>query len=239
LTDGGVGCDIEKGETMDKLVRKIEFPMAKRAIEQAGLYIVQRKDLDRLAEVAADAYRDYPLHNWLTKGKYDATASKLIMQITLKAMTKDAIIYADSEALNGFAVWLPFGFSGSKTLPFLMNGGLRLILHSGPGIIGRLLAYENYAMELKKKFTDHYDWYLYNLSIKKEAQGKGIASKLMRPMLHFCDEEMMVAYLETNKEANVGLYRHYGFELMREELIPKTTVTHYAMVRHPKGDSEL
>ena len=223
---------------MDKLVRKIEIPLARYAIERAGLYVVQKKDLDRLAEVAADAYRDYPLHNWLTKGKYDAIASKLIMQITLKAMTKDAIIYADSEELNGFAVWLPFGFSGSKTLPFLMNGGLRLILHSGPGIIGRLLAYENYAMELKKKLTDHYDWYLYNLSIKKEAQGKGIASKLMRPMLHFCDEEMMVAYLETNKEANVGLYRHYGFELMREELIPKTTVTHYAMVRHPKGDSE-
>ena len=40
---------------MDKLVRKIEIPLAKRAIEQAGLYIVQKKDLDRLAEVAADA----------------------------------------------------------------------------------------------------------------------------------------------------------------------------------------
>ena len=48
---------------MDKLVRKIEIPLAKKAIEKAGLYIVQKKDLDRLAEVAADAYRDYPLHN--------------------------------------------------------------------------------------------------------------------------------------------------------------------------------
>ena len=92
---------------------------------------------------------------------------------------------------------------------------------------------ESYAMNLKKEFTDHYDWYLYNLSVKKEAQGKGIASKLMRPMLRFCDDECMVAYLETNKEANVGLYEHYGFDLMREERIPKTPVTHYAMVREP------
>ena len=220
---------------MDKLVRKIEIPLARNAIEKAGLYIVEKKELDRLAEVAADAYRDYPLHNWFTKGKYDAVASDLIMQISLKTMTEDAIIYADSEEMNGFAVWLPFGFSGSKTLPFLMNGGLKLILHSGPGIIGRLLTYETYAMNLKKQFTDNYDWYLYNLSIKKDAQGKGIASKLMRPMLRFCDDERMVAYLETNKEANVGLYRHYGFDLMKEELIPKTPVTHYAMVRHPKG----
>ena len=218
---------------MDKLVRKIEVPLAKSTIKKAGLYIVQEKDLDRLAEVAADAYQDYPLHNWFTKGKYDAKASKLIMQISLKTMIQDAVIYADSEEINGFAVWLPFGFTGSKTLPFLLNGRLRLILHSGPDIIGRLLTYETYAMGLKKTFTDHYDWYLYNLSIKKDAQGKGIASKLMGPMLGFCDDEKMVAYLETNKETNVGLYRHYGFDLMREELIPKTPVVHYAMVRYP------
>ena len=218
---------------MDKLVRKIEIPFAQKAIEKAGLYIVQKKDLERLAEVAASAYQDYPLHNWFTNGKYDAVASKLIMQISLRTMTEDAVIYADSEEINGFAVWLPFGFTGSKTLPFLFNGGLKLIFHSGFGIIGRLLAYETYAMNLKKEFTDHYDWYLYNLSIKKEAQGKGIASKLMRPMLTFCDDERMISYLETNKESNVGLYRHYGFDLMKEERIPKTPVTHYAMVRKP------
>ena len=221
---------------MDKLVRKIEIPLAKNAIEKAGLYIVQEKDLDRLAEVAADAYKDYPLHNWFTKGKYDPKASKLIMQISLRKMSEDAVVYADSEEINGFAVWLPFGFTGSKTLPFLANGGMSLILHSGPGIIGRLLTYETYAMNLKKEFTDNYDWYLYNLSIRKDAQGKGIASKLMRPMLQFCDDERMVVYLETNKESNVGLYQHYGFELMKEEQIPKSTVTHYAMVRDPIYD---
>ena len=221
---------------MDKLVRKIEIPLAKCAIEKADLYIVQKKDIDRLAEVAADAYRDYPLHNWFTNGKYDEKASELLMKVTLKTMTEDALIYADSEEINGFAVWLPFGFKGNKTLPFLKNGGLKLFLHSGVGFIGRLLAYEEYAMNLKKEFTDNYDWYLFNLSIKQDAQGKGIASKLMRPMLQFCDDEKMVAYLETNKEANVGLYKHYGFDLMKEELIPKTSVSHYAMVRNPKEE---
>lgn len=221
---------------MDKLVRKIEIPLARKAIEKAGLYIVQKKDLERLAEIAADAYEDYPLHNWFTKGKYDQKASKLIMQISLKTMTEDAIVYADSEEMNGFAAWLPFGFTGSKTFPFLFSGGLRLIFHSGLGIIGRLLTYEKYAMNLKKEFTDNFDWYLYNLSIKKEAQGKGIASKLLRPMLKFCDDEKMLAYLETNKEKNVSLYNHYGFELKKEEFIPKTTVMHYAMVRKPKEE---
>ena len=60
------------------------------------------------------------------------------------------------------------------------------------------------------------------------------ASKLMKPMLEFLDDEKMVAYSETNKESNVGLYEHYGFELKREEFVPKTDVMHYAMVRKPK-----
>ena len=60
---------------MDKLVRKIEIPLAKHAIKKAGLYLVEKKDLERLAEVAADAYQDYPLHNWFTNQKYDKIAS--------------------------------------------------------------------------------------------------------------------------------------------------------------------
>ncbi len=89
---------------MDKLVRKIEIPIAKKVIEKAGLYLAKENDLDRLADVAADAYRDYPLHNWFTRGKYDEKASKLIMRISLKTMIKDALIYADGEDINGFAV---------------------------------------------------------------------------------------------------------------------------------------
>ena len=89
-------------------------------------------------------------------------------------------------------------------------------------------------MRSNKEYTDKYDWYLFNLSIKKDAQGKGIASKLMRPMLQFCNDERMIAYLETNKSSNVGLYQHYGFDLMRQEQIPKSTVTHFAIVRTPK-----
>lgn len=221
---------------MDKLVRKIEVPLAKRAVEKAGLYMAQKKDLDRLAEISADAYKDYPLHTWLTKGRYDPVASKLLMLYSLKTMTEDAVIYADSEEMNGFAAWLPFGFTGNKSIPFLMQGGMKLFLHAGFGLVGRLSSYESYAMNLKKQYTDHYDWYLFNLSVRRDAQGKGIASKLMRPMLQFCDDERMVAYLETNKDVNVPLYRHYGFDLMREELVPNTPVMHYAMARRPKEE---
>ena len=44
---------------MDKLVRKIEIPLAANAIKKAGLYIVQEKDIERLAQVAADPVHDH------------------------------------------------------------------------------------------------------------------------------------------------------------------------------------
>jgi len=145
---------------MDKLVRQIEVPLAKKAISDAGLYIAGKKDIPRFAEIAMDAYEDYPLHNWFSGGKYDAITSKKVMEISLRTRSEDAVIYADSEEMNGFAAWLPLGFDGSKTLPFLMNGGIGLILHVGLQIIGKLQSYEAFAMELKKKYTDNVDWCL-------------------------------------------------------------------------------
>lgn len=216
---------------MTKEERKNELSRAREAVKKAGLYPAQKSDIRALSEVAADAYRDYPLHNWFSGGSYDEKASELILSMSLRSMLDGAVIYADSDELNGFAIWLPSGFTGSKTVPFLVSGGIKLIFHSGPGIVGRLLTYENFAMKLKKELTGHNDWYLYNLSIKTSAQGKGIASKLLRPMLELCDNEKTTAYLETNKEKNVGLYEHFGFELKKEEKIPGSDVTHYAMVR--------
>ncbi len=218
---------------MDKLVRKIEVPIAKKYITKNGLYIVSKKELKQLAKVAADAYKDYPLHNWFCNEKYNEKISYKIMLVSLRTMFKDGVIYADSPELNGFCIWLPFGFTGSKTLPFLLSGGISIIFRGGIKIVKKLITFENFAMKLKQKYTDNMDWYLYNLSIKQEAQGKGIASKLIKPMLTFCDLEQMVCYLETNKEKNLSLYKHYGFELMEEQLVPSSNVIHYSMSRKP------
>lgn len=221
---------------MDKLVRKIEVPLAKRAVEKAGLYIVPKERIPELARVAGDSYENYPLHNWFAGGIYNPAVTGKIMETSLRTMIKDAVIYADSEELNGFAVWLPMGFEGSKPLPFIFCGGAKIAFEAGPGIIKRLVSYEDFAMKLKKRYTGNTDWYLYNLSVAKKAQGKGIASKLLRPMLDFCDDENMVAYLETSKDINVGVYRHFGFELMEEVPVPESDIMHYAMVRKPKRE---
>lgn len=225
------------GLKMDKLVRNIETPLAKNRIQKAGLYIVPEERFDELAESAADAYQDYPLHNWFSNGEYDPITTKLVMKSSLIPMRKDAIIYADSEELNGFAVWLPMGFTGTKAIPFLKSGGIKLLFRKGIRTIRKLILYEDFAMELKNKHTKNKDWYLFNLSVRRKEQGKGIAKKLLLPMIEFCDDENMGAYLETNKESNISLYERFGFELRETNNIPGSDVAHYSMVRDPKPKS--
>ena len=65
---------------MDKRQKKVAIENVKNRLEKEGLYIVTFDDIDRLSEGAVDAYENYPLHNWMSKGRYDETASILLCQ---------------------------------------------------------------------------------------------------------------------------------------------------------------
>lgn len=211
--------------------QKENLLLAKKEITNAGLYIATFNDIENLANIAENAYENYPLHNWLSNGKYDAYLSKKIMSISLKAMIQKGIIYSDKKNSSGFAIWLPPGFKGTTPFSFIVNGGIPLIFNCGFSLVFKLLSYENFAMKLKKKYTNNEDWYLYNLSIHQIHQGKGIASQLLTPMLDFCSKNSYSCYLETNSERNVHIYEHFGFKLKETSFIPNSKVNHFSMLK--------
>ena len=96
---------------MDELVRKIEVPLARTAIQKAGLYLVPKERIGELAEVAMDAYLDYPLHNWFCGGKYDEETSRLLMEVSLK--NKVAIVTGGTRGI-GYAIVKAMVESGAK-----------------------------------------------------------------------------------------------------------------------------
>ena len=89
-------------------------------------------------------------------------------------------------------------------------------------------------MRLKKKYTNNEDWYLFNLSVQKDFQKKGVATKLLTPMLSFCNENSYFCYLETNDKNNVDIYQHFGFSLKETSFIPDSNVNHFAMLKENK-----
>jgi len=74
----------------------------------------------------------------------------------------------------------------------------------------RLLA----AVERRHPKEPH--WYLALLGTDPAATGRGLATALLAPVLARCDENGDVAYLETQKEANVAWYARAGFTLSHE-----------------------
>ena len=74
-------------------------------------------------------------------------------------------------------------------------------------------------------------WFLQAIGVDPQFQGRGYASKLLRPMLSRIDEEGLPCYLETLEEQNVRLYEHFGFKVIEESKVPNTNLTNWAMLR--------
>ena len=101
-----------------------------------------------------------------------------------------------------------------------------------------MTSFEKFAMEIKNKHAKPGCWYLYVFETMAEFRGKGLGSKIMKPMLNYLDEHNQDCYLETHKEENVKIYEHYGFELLEISKIPETDVVQYSMLRKVKQNKD-
>ena len=59
-------------------------------------------------------------------------------------------------------------------------------------------------------------WYLAIIGVDAAHQGKGLGAQLLEAALRRCDEEGVIAYLESSNPANVSLYERHGFEVVHE-----------------------
>ncbi|MEJ1130279.1 GNAT family N-acetyltransferase [Variovorax sp. CCNWLW225] len=68
--------------------------------------------------------------------------------------------------------------------------------------------------KIEKSHPREAHWYLPQIGVEPNAQGKGIGAALMRHALARCDEERSLAYLEASKTQNIPFYQHHGFEVI-------------------------
>lgn len=204
--------------------------------EIQNLYKMNSQDIEKFAESAALAYKEYPLFKYLTQNRFEHDVIKNIIAASLNSMNTNIIGVSTEKEANAIAIFVPPNYTGGKTIPFLIGGGFKLLKLTSAGIFLRLLRYENHAMKIKKKYTNHNSWYLYNVTVKPEYQRKGMSSALLKPMFEYLDREGQDCYLETHKEENVKIYEHYGFELLEVSKIPKTDIVQYSMLRRAKRD---
>lgn len=84
---------------------------------------------------------------------------------------------------------------------------------------------------LHKKYASEPHFYLDNLGVLPSAQGQGLSSKLLHPILNMADAQKVIAYTDTVTRSNVALYEHFGFQCVEECTVPGTGVTIWALRR--------
>ena len=77
-------------------------------------------------------------------------------------------------------------------------------------------------------------WYLAMIGVDPARQGRGLGSAILKESLKRCDEDGVVAYLESSNPKNVPLYERYGFEVMGF-VQPGDFPGLYPMIRQPRG----
>ncbi|WP_298669676.1 N-acetyltransferase [uncultured Methanofollis sp.] len=139
-------------------------------------------------------------------------------------------VYTTSPHLEGVAVWLPAKKVEITLWRALRAGLFRFRKGVGKDALERILSFSEYVDSLHRRHMPGPHHYLFFIGVDPTHQGKGYASRLIRPMLDRLQREGLPSYLVTQNEQNVALYEHYGFRVIEKSLVPGTEVGNWAMV---------
>ena len=113
-----------------------------------------------------------------------------------------------SDDQGGTALWLPRDVlpDGEAIAGYLFEN----VDESKHDVLGKI--FEGMAAH----HPEEPHWYLAIVGVDAAHQGKGIGAKLLQVALERCDEEGLIAYLESSNPANLSLYERHGFEVAGE-----------------------
>jgi GNAT superfamily N-acetyltransferase len=95
----------------------------------------------------------------------------------------------------------------------------------------KVISIFNRMEALHKKYALSPHYFLSSIGVSPKYQGKGLASRLIKPILLKADENGMGVYLETLTPGNVPIYQHFGFKIMEKVEFRKENLTLWALYR--------
>lgn len=195
-------------------------------------------DADAAAEVLASAFYGDPLWRFLLP---DPTQRAALVRQAFRAFTPGAIASATvlgvGAPLAGVAIWSlpdqpplrPAALLNPSLLTLLFSP-LALALPRAAPIFSRFEA-------LRRRYAPEPHYYLSAVGVLPSAQGRGLASALIRPILAQADARGLTAYLETMTDENVPLYERYGFVVREQLAVPESDLRMWALYRPRLADS--
>jgi GNAT superfamily N-acetyltransferase len=203
--------------------------------ELDDLVRVNKDNLKPGAITLARAFYEYPLVQFfIPDAARRLKKQSKAFEGALRYGIRHGEVYATSWKLEGVAIWFLAG-GGKKEPEERKTIGQRLgDLFADKAQARRVRAFSDYTKAVRTRLMPGRHWYLEILGVTPEYQGKGFSSRLVKPMLARADKEGLPCFLETQLEKNVSLYKHLGFRVAEEGVIPCSSVTSWSMVRDVK-----
>jgi GNAT superfamily N-acetyltransferase len=169
------------------------------------------EDIQRLKTVLAEAFLDDPVFGWLMpedSKRLERLRRYFGIELRHYALPRGRV-WTTSD-LAGAALTLPPGAWRAPLRTTLMEGSAFGIHLSRAARIGAAIEWRH----TRRPRKPHY--YVRDIGVHPDMQGKGLGGALLRPTLERCDQEGLPAYLEASSERNAALYERHGFRLVEE-----------------------
>ncbi|MGR5502491.1 GNAT family N-acetyltransferase [Vibrio sp. DNB22_10_4] len=189
--------------------------------DQYNVRIATPDDYPYVVDVLTQSFRNDLQMNWILDTKNNPNALEKAISLMVKVAYEQSMITI-TEELDGVAIWeLPTSGRLSfahipKILSFIVTAGFKSLYR---------IYEDKKSTEIRRPDSAHY--YLAMLAVLPQAQGKGVASRMMNPVVSTCKAQKMPIYLETGNPKNVEIYKKKGFSL--SDIVTNDTLTRFYM----------
>jgi ribosomal protein S18 acetylase RimI-like enzyme len=170
-------------------------------------------DVPALARMLARAFLDDPVASWAWRpDRLRLGALERFQAVRLRQLLAGEEVWTNDE-LTCAALWAPPGrwHSSLRETAELVPSFLhpRLFMRMPMVALG---------WEKLERAHPHKPPHLYLalLGTEPEAQGRGLGSAVLAPVLEQCDSDGVGAYLESSKKRNIDFYARHGFRVLDE-----------------------
>jgi ribosomal protein S18 acetylase RimI-like enzyme len=198
------------------------------------LYNVTKSDIKKVIETLVQAFLDdHLLGYFFPEPKNRLRVLPKFFNYRVKNGLIDGRIFASSENIEGVVILTQSEYKPFSWLRAIRTGGIGLYRTAGSEILRKMLEVESFAVTKRNECISEPHWYLGSLAVHPDYQGKGLASRLIRPVLEMCSSQNKLCVLETQGEGLVQMYKHYGFDVVDSFTLPIASLTHWVMAKQP------
>lgn len=193
---------------------------------------LKKSQINIAGKTIARAYMNDPLFSYFIPDPLERQKKvQYLFNFQIRYSLSFGEVNTTSSNIEGIAVWLPHDKAEISPWQAIRYGFIFLSLRLGVRIMKKILSYNDFCEEYHKHYANMPHWYLYNVAVDPEHQGKGYASKLLKPFFARMDKLNIPCYLETQIENNISLYKHFGFKVVETATLPNTEFLTTFMLR--------